>query len=331
MSNVTTKSFRPLSELNLLDDFLFQEMLAQVDIREEFCRILLKTILGKPIRRVRITPQKNVLGIDTKSHGIRLDAYIQDVSDIVSSDAEGGDTEVLDADIIPDIYDVEPNKHFEKMSLPKRMRYYHGLIDTQLLSTGTAYARLPNVVIIFILPYDPFDRNRMVYTIKNQCIEVPDLAYEDGARKIILYTKGKLTDAPEGTGQALRDMLKYMEKSTKENVTNSDLETIHHLVSEVKARKEVGINYMKSWELEEMYREEGMQRGLEEGREIGREIGREEGLAEGRAEGREEGIRILITTCREFQMTKEDILSKLTAGFSIDMDTAQKYLDTYWN
>ncbi|MBQ7934017.1 MAG: hypothetical protein IJ327_04440 [Lachnospiraceae bacterium] len=95
MSNVTTQSFRPLSELNLLDDFLFQEMLAQVDIREEFCRILLKTILGKPIRRVRITPQKNVLGIDTQSHGIRLDAYIQDVSDMQTSDIAGEDIDAL--------------------------------------------------------------------------------------------------------------------------------------------------------------------------------------------------------------------------------------------
>lgn len=64
-----------------MDDFLFQEMLQQEGDGEEFCRILLGTILGRPIRKVRITPQKNILGIDTDRHGIRMDAYIEDISD----------------------------------------------------------------------------------------------------------------------------------------------------------------------------------------------------------------------------------------------------------
>lgn len=75
-----TRTFRSLEELNLLDDFLFQEMVSSPDVGEEFCRILLKVILGKEIRRVRITPQRAVQGASTKKHGIRLDAYIQDVS-----------------------------------------------------------------------------------------------------------------------------------------------------------------------------------------------------------------------------------------------------------
>lgn len=66
------KHMRKLEELNLMDDFLFQEMLSQEDTGEEFARILLGTILGKPIRRVKIVPQRNILGIDTDRHGIRL-------------------------------------------------------------------------------------------------------------------------------------------------------------------------------------------------------------------------------------------------------------------
>lgn len=50
-----TRQFRPLSELNLMDNFLFHEMLLQEDVREEFCRILLKTILNKEVRRIRVT------------------------------------------------------------------------------------------------------------------------------------------------------------------------------------------------------------------------------------------------------------------------------------
>ena len=137
-----SRQFRKLEDLDLLDNFLFQEMLSQEE-GEEFVRILLSTILDKEIRKVRIIPQKNILGTDTDRHGIRLDAYIEDLSD-KSEDA-------ADVEVIPDIYDVEPNKTYEKDTLPRRM----------------------------------------VYTIQNSCKEVPSLAYDDGARKIFLYTKGK--------------------------------------------------------------------------------------------------------------------------------------------
>ena len=64
--------FRKLEDLNLIDNFLFQAMLSQEKDGEEFARILLSTILGKHIRKVKIIPQKNILGLDTDKHGIRL-------------------------------------------------------------------------------------------------------------------------------------------------------------------------------------------------------------------------------------------------------------------
>jgi predicted transposase/invertase (TIGR01784 family) len=133
------------------------------------------------------------------------------------------------------------------------------MIDSKLLEKSMDYSKLRNVVIIVILPYDPFDRNRMVYTVKNHCVEDPSIPYEDGAKKIFLYTKGT-----EGNpSQELRDMLKYMEETTEENVTNQSLAAVHRLVKDVKSRKEVGINYMKSWELDEMHRQEGREEGME--------------------------------------------------------------------
>ena len=246
--------FRKLEDLNLIDNFLFQAMLSQEKDGEEFARILLSTILGKHIRKVKIIPQKNILGLDTDKHGIRLDAYIEEVSDEL-------DANQADVEIIPNIYDIEPNNSYEKASLPKRIRYYHGLIDTQLLSAGINYDKLPNMIVIVILPYDPFDQNRMVYTIRNQCIEDPSIPYDDGAQKIFLYTKGT-----EGNpSQALKDMLKYIEKSTNDNVTNQDIASISELVNKVKHKKEVGINYMKSWEIEALARKEAFADGFSEG------------------------------------------------------------------
>ena len=64
VTHVTRKpAFRKLEDLNLIDNFLFQQVLIHED-GEEFTRILLTTILNKPIGKVKITPQKNVLGTD---------------------------------------------------------------------------------------------------------------------------------------------------------------------------------------------------------------------------------------------------------------------------
>ena len=67
--------------------------------------------------------------------------------------------------------------------------------------------------------------------------------------------------------QELKDMLKYIEKSTAENITNQDIASVSELVTKVKQRREVGINYMKSWEMEQMARNEGRNEGRKEGRD----------------------------------------------------------------
>ena len=296
------KYFRPLEELNLMDNFLFQTIVTQGEDGEEFCRILLSTFLGKSIRNVRVVAQQSILGFDTDRHGIRMDAYVENIPD----EEELPGCDMADAKIIPDIYDIEPNNDYEKDTLPKRMRYYHGLIDTKHLNAGVDYEQLPRVSIIVILPYDPFGQKRMVYTIKNQCVEDPSVSYEDGARKIFLYTKGT-----EGNpSQSLRDMLKYMEDTRLENVTNEDIHRIHEFVEKAKHRKEVGINYMKMWEE--------------------RRIIQREELEEGRAEGRAESIGVVIETCQDLHETKEDTTVRLEKSFKISKEEALEYIKKYW-
>ena len=243
---------RTLEELNLLDDFLFQEVISRGEKGEEFCRILLSTILDKRIGKVKVTPQKPLLGWDTNLHGIRMDAYIEAVED--------GEFNPSNIEVESDIYEIEPNQTLEKDILPKRTRYYQALIDSRLLEAGMEYDKLRNTFIIMILPYDPFDENRMVYTVKNRCIEDDTVSYEDGVTKLFLYTKG----TKGNPSQELRDMLKYIENSVPENVTNENLAAIHHHVNEVKRDKEVGIQYMKSWEREAWIRKNALAEGRQE-------------------------------------------------------------------
>ena len=80
--------------------------------------------------------------------------------------------------------------------------------------------------------------------------------------------------------QKLQDMLHYIEKSRKENVTNQDIAELDELVQKVKQDREVGAAYMKSWERERMIREEGREEGKVEGREEGKIEGKIEGILE---------------------------------------------------
>ncbi len=307
---VHEKHYRKLEELNLIDNFLFQEMISQEGVGEEFARLLLRTILGKEIRNVRVVPQKSVPGIDTDRHGIRLDAYIE----AVSEETPLVGTEAFNAEVRTDIYDIEPNNSYEKNSLPRRMRYYHALIDTQVLASGTDYENLQNIIIIVILPYDPFDKNRMVYTIQNQCLEDSTLAYEDGARKIFLYTKGT-----EGNpSQELKDMLKFIERTTAENVTNQTIAAVNDLVMKVKHSREVGINYMKSWEYEKMITERATREGLQSGME------------QGLQQGIEQGLQAFIALCKEMNLSLEETLAKIISRFDLSEEKAQTYMDKYW-
>lgn len=158
----------------------------------------------------------------------------------------------------------------------------------------------------------------MRYTIQNQWMEDSSVPYGDGAKKIFLYTKGT-----EGNpSQELQDMLKYIETTTEENVTNKDIEAIQQLVEKVKRRKEVGIRYMKSWELEQIYRSEAKEEGLTEGRK--------EGLAEGLEQGREQGIKALISICRDFHISEEETLSRLMDNFELSETEAREYVGDDW-
>lgn len=231
--------------MNLLDDFLFFQMLNHAGFGVEFSRELLRVIFGKEFGKLNVVPQKVYYGSDIDKHGARLDVYLEESTDeAVLEDAT--------------IYDIEPeaeSKKGEKKDIPKRLRFYHSLIDSESLKAGVDYKNLKKVVVIMIMPFDPFGHNHMIYTIKNSCIEVPELPYEDGARTIFLYTRGEKGNA----SQELRELLEYMEDTRTENAKNDTLKKIDNMVNRVKREKGAQLEYMKIFEREQMLREEGRQ------------------------------------------------------------------------
>ena len=250
---------RPLAELDLLDDFLFNALLAYPEYGRRFCRKFLRILFGRDFKNLNIVTQKSYGGLDTGYHGARLDVYIE----------EGDEVEV-DSTNVSAIYDIEPdknNKRKEIDAIPQRTRFYHAIIDRRCLKSGQSYDRLKKVFVIFICPYDPFGDNRMIYTIRNQCVENPELPYDDGARTIFLYTKGE----KGRDNETLSQLLDYMENTTRENAVTEELEYIQEMVDAVKEDAEVTVAYMKGFERDQMFLEEGKRQGEELGRRLEQE------------------------------------------------------------
>ena len=108
----------------------------------------------------------------------------------------------------------------------------------------------------------------MIYTIRNHCVENPELPYEDGARTIFLYPKGR----KGRDNESLSQLLDYMENTTRENAVSEELEAIQEMVDVVKEDAEVTVAYMKGFERDQMF--------LEEGKELGRRLEQENTLRE---------------------------------------------------
>ena len=237
---------KPLEEMDVIDNFLFTEIASSEEDGEEVCGLILSRVLKRRLGSVKLVGQRTFPGVSEDTHGIRLDAYVTE-----ETEREGGATDLT-------VYDVEPDrKSAHRESLPKRSRYYGGLIDVHLLESGSRYDSLPEMVLIFILSYDPFGAGAMRYEARSTLVTHPGIGYNDGVRRIYLYTDGKVPeDADEGELR-LQELLRYIGHSVRENAVDEDLERLDEIVRKIKSKKEIGVKYMKSWEIEQELLEEG--------------------------------------------------------------------------
>jgi len=224
---------KPLKDLNLLDDFLMGAVASNQEVGPEFCRVMLSTFLNREIGDVRVVAQRTIPASTPELRGIRMDV---EVTEPVHALKKG----------LPamNVYDIEP--HIPKDGfLARRNRFYQAKIDGKFLTSGTQdFSEMPNLYIITITPYDPFGQDYMMYTVQNQCREVPDMPYEDGLQFIYLNPKGT-----KGGSDKIRKMLQYFENSQEEYATNTELERLHRCVNRVRMLPEVEKDYMKFEEI----------------------------------------------------------------------------------
>lgn len=138
------------------------------------------------------------------------------------------------ADEAGTVYNVEIQTS-DKKHLPRRTRYYQGVIDLHILEKGEDYTALQRSFVIFICTYDPFGQGRWAYTFENLCREATAIALGDGTTKVILNTKGSVGEI---SGE-MKSLLRYMEGSAPDNDYTRMLdEAVKEVRSDDKWRRE---------------------------------------------------------------------------------------------
>jgi predicted transposase/invertase (TIGR01784 family) len=154
-------------------------------------------------------------------------------------------------------------------NLPKRLRYYQGSIDLDLISKGEDYRILAKSYIIFICTFDLFNKGRHKYTFQNVCLEDNSIMLKDQAHKIVLNTKGIMNDLND----ELLEFLAYVEDSKDDVVKHAKgnlVKSIHKRVQEVKNDVSVEVEYMTLLERDREKIEEGVEKGVEKEKENSR-------------------------------------------------------------
>ena len=246
---------KPWEELSIRDDYMFKLIMS----RKRICKKVLERILHIEISDIHYLEAEKPMKSRYQSKGVRLDVYVRDDANTV--------------------YNIEMQvRQPEGDGLAKRTRYYQSMIDADLLAAGADYDELNQTIIIFICPFDPFERNRCLYTFETLCKEDTGLPLNDGATKIFLNTKGTADDVSD----TLKAFLGYVN-----GVLSSDalVQEIDDEIQKVKTEEGEKVEYMTF----AMKKRDEWKAGVSEGRMEGRREGRLEGRKEGRLEGRKEG------------------------------------------
>lgn len=271
-------------DINLSDFVLFLSVMKD----KRAYRNTVSIIMEEPDIKIREVKVEQVVLNQSGKRAIRLDAWA------VSEDDR--------------LFNMEMENHSERDSVPKRSRFYQGLLDSPVLKSGrnTRYRELPQTVIIFITQDDIFRRDRAKYTFTERCEEIEDLRLEDGTKKIFLNMSSK------NGSKELVSLLQYMKNTRLDNpeilIKDERIVELDEIVAEVKSSEEWEEVRMTIYDM-----------GLERGMEKGIEQGIEKGIAQ--------GIRAFILDYMEENRPKEKILEKLQKRFGLDAETALGYYE----
>ncbi len=228
-------------ELRFTDDFMFCKILLD---NKDICKEIIELLLGCKVKEIVYPESQKTIELTSDGKGIRLDVYLED-----------GKT----------VYDIEMQTSINR-EIPKRARYYQGMIDLNLINKGAAYSELKEAYVVFICLDDLFGKGRSIYTFKNVCIEDKEVLLDDDATKVIVNANGHRDNLTKA-------QIAFLDYVAGKEPSDEFTERLSREVYKARNREEWRVEYMTL-----------LQRDREKFAE-----GREEGLAEGLAQGIAQG------------------------------------------
>ena len=196
----------------ITNDFIFCKVMQDKELLSELVHMILP---GLKFNDLLIQAQKPIeIGMDI--HGVRFDIFALD---------ENGTAIEIEMQVL------------NTGALPKRMRFYSALADTQILEKGVVYSKLKDSYIIMICPFDQYELGLHRYTFTNRCHEADGLEMGDGSTKIVLNAVGTADDVDP----KLRAFLDYV---AGKSVDDEYVKKLDAAVMKAKQNKEWRKEYM---------------------------------------------------------------------------------------
>ena len=275
-------------QIGISNDFLFGKVMRS---RPGLCRKLLQRILPElDIARIEVIETQKTIDEDRDARSVRLDVYVRDETDRV--------------------YSIEMQMA-DTRELPRRSRYYQGMIDLQLLEKGLTYRYLNDTYIIFICPFDLYETGRHRYTFAGTCAEDPEVTIQDGTVRIFLNAKGTMNDV----SSSLKAFLDYVAGTVTEDPFVQELE---EAVTEARKNRKWRHEYMTLL----MRDQDNLEKGREEGERIGREHGERIGREHGERQASERYSRLILILNGE---NKADQIVKIASDPKYREELYRKY------
>lgn len=183
--------------VTIRDDLMFGTVMRD----PQYCKPFLETILGVKIRKIEYPERQKTVALSIHAKSIRMDVYVEDDKHT--------------------IYDVEMQTG-QNSNLPKRSRYYQGMIDLNILNRGEDYERLKKSLIIFVCTFDPFDHDEYIYRCGTY-YPLSDGSYHllrDDAQKIFVNADGHYGDVSDD----FKALMRYIMEGKTSNAYTQALE-----------------------------------------------------------------------------------------------------------
>ena len=261
-------------ELGIANDFLFGKVMQDA----ELCKELLQRIFPDfEIDHIDYPTIQKGIHPDIDAKSVRLDVYVVDDAGTV--------------------YDIEMQIADTK-ELPKRTRYYQGMMDLEMIDKGQSYKNLKKSFVIFICPFDLFGKGRHIYTFVNTCREDQEILLGDDTAKIFLNTEGNADDISE----ELKAFLNYVGGRSSED---SFVKKLEEAVKKAKWNREWRREFMTLLMRDQENIEKGMEKGIKKGKIYG-----------------------AVSAYQDLGMSNDEISERLQKKFHLSEKEAKEYLQS---